>query len=332
MYDRYKSKKKGRSVYKVLLALILIGAASFFGVRYRHHLAFWKYTQTKLEKKIASMRQIKDAARRREALSDLADIYERYKDEHQVDPDAFFTSGEIHFLLGETYLPGNFSELFINDRARDIGKEARDEFLKAMKDIKKGAAIKNGDLDGERSLMLARSGFYTDYHSPTEIFQMIENIGDSIKPDNIENIRFYSVINILNRHEDYGLKHLLKHGMVRDNIQGLLFYATAERTAKKYTGAIVSYKDVLARTSDENIRKLVHVNLGKIYFNRSLYRESIEQFGYALKIDEKDSTPKIWIGKNYSAMGEKDKARAIWSDVLTSDGKNTEVRELLGTM
>jgi len=46
----------------------------------------------------------------------------------------------------------------------------------------------------------------------------------------------------------------------------------------------------------------------------------------------KDTTPKIWIGKNYSALGEKDKAKAIWSEVLTTDGTNAEVKRLMGTM
>ncbi len=161
---------------------------------------------------------------------------------------------------------------------------------------------------------------------------MIEKTGETIKQKGVENIRFYSMVTIANRREDYGLKYLAEHGMVRDNIQGKLFYATAERLAKKYTGAIVTYKDVLARTSDERVRKLVHINLGKIYFNQTLYRESLDQFSLALKIDAKDSVPKIWIGKNYSAMGEKDKAKAIWSEVLTTDGMNTEAKALMKMM
>ena len=274
-----------------------------------------------------TVKKIKDPVKKREALADFADLYEKQKEERMVDADLFFLSGEIHYLMGETYLPGSFSELFINDRTGEISKEAKLEFLKAIKDIKKGCALENDAPEDRYSFMLAKVAFYTGFYSPGDIFEMIEKTGESIKQKDVENIRFYSITNIINKREDYGLKFLSQNGMVKDNIQGLLFFATAERVAKKYTGAIVSYKDVLARTSDDSIRKLVHVNLGKIYFNQSLFRESIDQFNLALKIDEKDTTPKIWIGKNYSALGEKDKARAIWSEVLTTDGTNTEVKE-----
>jgi tetratricopeptide (TPR) repeat protein len=333
MYDRYKSKRKSTGIYKFLGIVALLGVIIFLGTRYYRYLAFWKFSQNKLEKRIETVRQIKDVDKKRGALTDLSDIYERYKEEHPVDPDAFYVSGEIHYMLGESHLPGNFSELYINDRVHDISRDAKIEFLKAIKDIKKGCALENSVPDDNRSFKLAKAGFYTNYSTPAEILRMIEKKGESIKlKEDIENIRFYSIANILNRREDYGLKYLAAYGMVKDNMQGLLFYATAERVAKKYTGAIVSYKNVIARTSDDKLRKLVHVNLGKIYFNQSLFRESIDQFSQALKIDERDSMPKIWIGKNYSALGEKDKARAIWSEVLTTDGTNAEVKKLLGIM
>jgi tetratricopeptide (TPR) repeat protein len=332
MYDRYKSKRRNTGIFKFLGIIILVGAIITLGFHYRHYLAFWKYSQNKMEKRIDTVKRMKDPVKKREALADYADVYEKQKDERMVDADLFFLSGEIHYLMGETYLPGSFSELFINDRTGDVSKEARQEFLKAIKDIKKGCALDNDAPDDHHSFMLAKAAFYTGFYSPKDIFEMVEKTGDSARLKDIENARFFAMSNIINKKEDFGLKYLAQNGMVKDNIQGLLFYATAERMAKKYTGAIVSYKDVLARTSDEGIRKLVHVNLGKIYFNQSLYRESLEQFSQALKIDEKDATPKIWIGKNYSAMGEKDKAKAIWSEVLTTDGANTEVKHLMGTM
>ncbi|HOT43896.1 MAG TPA: hypothetical protein PLM53_05540 [Spirochaetota bacterium] len=332
MYDRYKSKRKNTGIFKFLAVIILVAAAVALAINYRHYLAFWRYSHNKLEKRIDAVKKIKDRVKKREALADFADLYEKQKEERMVDADLFFLSGEIHYLLGETYLGGNFSELFINDRIGEVSREARVEFLKAIKDIKKGCALDNDAPDDKYSYMLAKAAYYTGFYSPRDIFEMIEKTGESVKQMDVENIRFYSMANIIHKKEDYGLKFLSQYGMVKDNIQGLLFFATAERVAKKYTGAIVSYKDVLARTSDDSIRKLVHVNLGKIYFNQSLFRESIDQFNLALKIDVKDTTPKIWIGKNYSALGEKDKAKAIWSEVLTTDGTNAEVKRLMGTM
>ncbi|OHD66151.1 MAG: hypothetical protein A2176_07870 [Spirochaetes bacterium RBG_13_51_14] len=332
MYDRYKSKRKNTGLYKTLGFLLVVAVLAALGVKYHRYLTFWKYSQNKLEKTVEAVRLMKDSGKKREALVDLSDSYQRYKEEHPVDPESYYLSGEIHYLLGEAYLPGSFSELYINDRVHEINKDARIEFLKAIKDINKGSALENGPMDDSYGLMLARAAYYTDYYTPADIFHMIENAGESVKLKDVEDIRFYAITAIINRREDYGLKFLAEYGMVRDNIQGLLFYATAERMAKKYTGSIMTYKDVLARTSDDKIRKLVYINLGKIYFNQSLYRESLDHFNLALKIDDKDSVPKIWIGKNYSAMGEKDKAKAVWSEVLTTDGTNAEAKQLLGTM
>jgi tetratricopeptide (TPR) repeat protein len=332
MYDRYKSKRRNTRPYKLLVILILLGGAIFLVVRYHEYLAFWKYNRNKLYRTVEVARNIGNREKKREVLADLADTFERYKEEHPVSPDAFFISGEVHYMLGVTYLPGNFSEMYINDRMQEAGPEARAAFLKAIKDLIKGAALENGTLDDSYVFMIAKAGLYSGYYTPEEIFGMIEKTGESIKVKDVENIRFYSIINIINKREDYGLKFLTDYGKVRDNIQGLLLLATAERAAKKYTGAIMTYKDVLARTQDTNIQKLVHINLGKVYFNQSLYRESLDQFTLALQIDQKDTVTKIWMGKNFAAMGAKDKAKAIWSEVLTTDSSNREAKELLGTI
>lgn len=332
MYDRYKSKRRNTGPYKLLVILLIIGACIALMVRYHEYLAFWKYSRNKLYQTVDVARHIKDPLKKREALADLAETFERYKEEHQVSPDAFFISGEVHYLLGVTYLPGNFSEMYINDRMQEISAAARAAFLKAIKDLMKGAALENGTLDDSYVFMIAKAGLYSGYYTQEEIFEMIEKTGETIKVKDVENIRFYSIINILNKREDYGLKFLADYGRVKDNIQGLLLFATAERAAKKYTGAITSYKNVLTRTSDTAIRKLVHVNLGKIYFNQSLFKESLDQLALALQIDQKDAVPKIWMGKNYLAMGAKDKAKAIWSEVLVTDGANSEVKELLGAI
>ncbi len=332
MYDRFKTRKRNSGIYKVLAVLAVISALLFIGFRYQRYLTFWKYNQNTLYKKIETARNITDRQARRDAFASITESLDRYKEEHQTEPAAFLMSGEAHYRLGESYLSGTFSDLFINDKMGDIGKNAKIEFLKAIKDIKKGSALDNGALDENFCMLLSKSCFFSGYNTPSEIFRILQKSGDPAKFNNVENVRFYSAACIINKKEDFGLKLLSQFGMVKDNIQGLLFYATAERVAGKYTGAIVSYKNVLAMTADERIRKLVHVNLGKIYFNKSLFKESIEQFTIALKLDERDPLSKIWIGKNYSAMGQKDKARAIWSEVLTTDGANTEAKELLGTM
>lgn len=137
---------------------------------------------------------------------------------------------------------------------------------------------------------------------------------------------------ILNGDEKKGFDLLQSHGAILDSIQGRLFLASVEVIAMRYTNAIMNFKDALSRSDDVRVRKLIHVNLGKIYYSQSLFKESLGHFTIALKIDEKDNFSRIWIGKNYSALGYRDRARAIWSEVLTTDRSNTEVRRLLGVM
>ncbi|TFH41671.1 MAG: hypothetical protein E4G96_05020, partial [Chrysiogenales bacterium] len=258
MYDRYQSRKKSNFLFRVAVIFVVAGAAIFIGVKYQRHLAFWRYNQNKLYGRVDAARRIKDIDRKREALGDLAETFTHYKDEREADPEAFIISGEIRYLRGLTYLPGNFSELFINDRVHEVSSEAKAEFIKAIKDFKKGGALDEDALNDATIFMLAKSAYYAGYYSPEEIFRLIEKAGRSKKGGDIENIRFYAVVHIINGKEDYGLTFLSENGMVRDNIQGLLFYATAERISKKYTGAIMSYRDVLARTTDDRIRELVH--------------------------------------------------------------------------
>jgi len=78
------------------------------------------------------------------------------------------------------------------------------------------------------------------------------------------------------------------------------------------------------------MKKLIHINLGIVYYNQSLFRESMSHFNSVVEIDPGDINARIWIGKNHYAMGEKDKAKAIWSDVLARDKSNREVQKLLG--
>ena len=158
MYDRYKSKRRNTGPYKLLAVLIILGAGIFLVVRYHDYLAFWKYNRNKLYKTVDTARHIKDPLKKRESLADLAETFERYKEEHQVSPDAYFISGEVHYLLGVTYLPGNFSEMYINDRMQEIGPDARRAFLKAIKDLKKGSALEDGTLDDSLRLHDRKGG------------------------------------------------------------------------------------------------------------------------------------------------------------------------------
>ncbi|MCU0848047.1 MAG: tetratricopeptide repeat protein [Spirochaetes bacterium] len=329
MYYRYKVHKKRSGILKVLVIVAMTVGVIYAGYQYRQMLMFWKYSTSKLYKKVESVNTIKDSNKRRETLSGLAADMDSYKGDNQLNVEAFLMSGKTHFLYAESLLEGSFTDLIINDGLRDIGKKARRELIKSMKDLKKASAL-GGGLDPEYAVMLAMAYFYTDYYQPQEIYRMIEksDIASGIK--SVENHRFYSLMLVLGKKEDAGIRYLSDKGNIKSDIKGKLFLATAERMAKRYTNSIINYKAALASTDDQQMKKLIHINLGIVYHNQSLFRESMSHFNSVVEIDPGDINARIWIGKNHFAMGEKDKARAIWNDILARDKSNREVQKLLG--
>jgi tetratricopeptide (TPR) repeat protein len=180
--------------------------------------------------------------------------------------------------------------------------------------------------------MFARAAFSTGYYSPGDIFAMLGRGMQVEKADDLENMRFYALLHVLNGRGDEGIKLLHARGKTSDTIEGQLYSAALQCIAKRYTNSIMEYKNILVRTTSGEVLKLVHINLGRIYYTQSLYNESLLHFENALSIDRDDVQSKIWMGKNYSAMGNKLKARAIWSEVLAADASNEEVRRLLKLM
>ncbi|MDY6935646.1 MAG: hypothetical protein SVZ03_15670 [Spirochaetota bacterium] len=213
-----------------------------------------------------------------------------------------------------------------------IDTRALSEFTKAIKDIKKGIALCNRDEDIESLIILAKACFYTGFNNISEIYKITSKIELSNPLCKEEDIKFCSIICVYNGREKEGLELLFNRCSLSDSLRDLLFIATVNKIAKRYTSSILDYKRVLDKSSDNEIIKIVHINLGKIYFNQSLYQESLSHFYNASQIDKRDDSLKIWIGKNYSALGDRIKARAIWGEVLASDQSNVEAKRLLGLM
>lgn len=333
MYYSYKSKKNSAKKYKFLLIVLIISTVIYCGYRYKQYIFFWEYTYNKLCAAKEEINHISDKNKKIERLKELIGICDNYNSENQISPEAFSLSGKAHYELGQLYLGSSFSELLIYDNLNSVNSRAQGEFVEAIKDLKKMIALSGTkEINPEDHLILAISCFYTDYYPIERIFEILENIHapDTIK--NIEFIRFIAIIDILKGYGDRGIEFLKKYDNNSDSMIGRLFMAGACRAAEKYTNAIIEFKGILDMTADEKIIKLVNISLGKIYFTQSLFRESLEHFTSALKIDTRDNQLKIWIGKNYSAMGHKTKAKAIWSEVLASDHNNKEARRLLGLM
>jgi tetratricopeptide (TPR) repeat protein len=331
MYYSYKSKKKNRKIFKILLLAIAITGIFYFGAKYRQYIFFWKYTYNKISSALKDTSKIEDIEKRKLKLLEISGICDDYNSKNQISAETFLLAGKTHFLLGEIYLNKTFSEYIISNCTDCLDQRAATEFITAIKNIRKAIAIYASDgIEPEYRLIMARSCYYTDYYNTKRIYRLLDKLDNIETFPNIDDIRFLSIINILNKKEDYGLEILVKYGMVSETMSGRFFLASVYNIAGKYTDSIMSFKNILDNCSDNNLLRLANINLGKIYFSRSLYRESLLHFMNALKIDEKDNSSKIWIGKNYAALGEKTKARAIWADVLVSDQGNMEARKLLG--
>lgn len=331
MYYRYKTKKKKGKFVKYFIYLLIIAGLVTAAYRNRQHLLFWKYTQNRLAESIDSGIAIKDTARRREELKALVKVMEQYKNDNAVNPDAFFMSGKVEFNLAETYLPGGFSEIVISETPlSSIDKGAREGYIRAMKDIKKGEALLDGsEIKPDAAFQLAMASWYVQYNSGPELMEMVKNV-DIRGIAEPEFIRFFALLNILNGKSEQGLTLIMDNDRPGEGIDGRLFLAVAQRMARQYTHAIINFKDLLNKTSDSGRLKIINYNLGLIYFSQSLHKESLEHFENCMKIDGSDNRFKVWAGKNLAATGKMDKAKLLWKEVLASDPTHEEAKKLLG--
>ncbi len=333
MYTRYKVVNKNRGWRKFIVPVLILSSVLYGGYRFRHHLQFWKYSSNKLMKRIEDVSKIRNRERRREELGNLVSEMDGHKSANLTDPDAYLMSGRVHFKLGESYLPGSFTELVINGRSKEITPPAKREFLEVIKNVRKAMSLVGSGKPGmEMSLLLVKACYYTDFMPADEMKKIILTAGGPGELTEPEDIRFYSVLLILNKEEDGAISLLTKQAAASKGIQGKLFLATCEKISKRYTNSIIHFSDVLGETGDEGIRKLVYRNLGEIYFTQSLFQESITQFIKASEIDANDADIKLWIVKNYSALGEKTRAREVLNEILQKDRTNPEAKRLMGTL
>ena len=331
MYYKYKVKKKNKHTFRHIIIVLILLATGFFSYRYREHLMFWKYSDNKLIVLLKAAEANEDKGIRATELKKLIPVFDEYRNTNDLTAEAFFFSARLHYAIGLTYLPGTFSELIINDHIKEISNSAKAEFEKAIKYMNKGMAfLEKQQVERDYLMILAYSCFYTGYLNPQELNNIIAPINAMELGDNIEDIRLYALLNILNKNEEAGFSLLSEKGMVETGIDGILFMAGLENMVGRSTNAIMNYKKVLSLTGDFRILKLVHVNLGKIYYSQSLFNESLEQFNAALEIDEGDISLKIWIGRNYLSLGQADRAKKTWADALATDKNNSELKKLLG--
>lgn len=316
-------------MFRILGLLVLAGAVVFLFANFRQYIFFWRYTQNRIAREITEAMNIRSPEAREKLLQNIASNCGDLDGDNQLSHEAFFLAGEANCLLGEAVMGRSFSEALIHDGLPVlVGDAARPHFIAAIRCINKGRAL-SGGMEPRQALILAKAGFYAGYYGGDTLRSIIEEAGPASSLQSVDDARFRALMHILAGKNEEGFDILAGHGKTTDTLEGRLFQASLYAISKRFTNAIQSYQEIIQKTSDSAILKLVHFNLGKLYYNQSLYNESLAHFSSALAIDERDNELKIWIGKNYSALGNKAKARAVWSEVLAIDSANEEVKRLL---
>ncbi|RPI94905.1 MAG: hypothetical protein EHM32_06235 [Spirochaetales bacterium] len=332
MYSHYKTRKRNSGLFRILGVAVVATVAVFLFINFKQYIFFWKYTQHRIASEIAIAVNTRSPEEREKLLKNIASNCEDLDGDNQLSAEAFFLAGEAHCLLGEAVMGRSFSEAVIYDGVPVVtGEAARPHFLSAIRCINKGRAL-SGGMESRHSLILTKAAFYAGYYGGQQLYSVSRGIGPASALRTVDDVRFCVLMHVLAGKNEEGFGILAEHGKTSDTLEGRLFQATLYAISKQYTSAILNYQEVLRKTSDSTVLKLAHINLGKLYYNQSLFNESLGHFTSALSIDERDNQLKIWIGKNYSALGNKAKARAVWSEVLVIDAGNEEVKKLLNPM
>ncbi|HPJ36883.1 MAG TPA: tetratricopeptide repeat protein [Spirochaetota bacterium] len=330
MYYRYKSKKRNKKKYKIIFIGILVFTAGYAVYSFRSYLMFWKYNYSTLDKKIMALDSVQGEQNRILMLQNLRDVCDKYKEENPLSAEAFFSAGKVHFMIGETKLSESFSELVIHEKKNAVGDDARNEFITAIKDIRKGMALVNGVDDEMTYFYLAKAGYYSDYYEMPYVFELLKKIRNTEKIKSDGDVRFYSLIYILNNSSESGIRFLKAHPRATGGSRGKLFMAAAEKMGKNFTNAIMINKDVIKTSTDPESVRIAQFNLGKIYYQKSLFNESLYHLTEASKLAEDNYDIQIWIGKSFYKAGDRKKAESIWKAVLRKDKDNDAAKKLLG--
>jgi len=223
--------------------------------------------------------------------------YLPFKRTEQTNENFFLFLGEVYYLLGEISLEASFSELILYQENYNLGLETKEYFLTAIKYLNKGVALAGEhNSNSGHLLILAKAIFYSHYKSYVSIYRILKEINEDYLEE-VEDIRFYALVNIFNDKVDSGLRLLEKKGEVKTDLVGQLFMSMALKEALYYNEAIKLYKKLLDLADTDKDLKVIYFNLGKIYYEQALYEEARVVFKEALIIDPGDQKIKNWLAK-----------------------------------
>jgi len=330
MYYRYKSRKKDRKYLKFISYLLIAGAVSYTLFHYRNHLMFWKISHNRIVSEISSVSSITDPQKRFERLKKLKSDLEIYRNENDMEPESYQFLARICYGLGISGMDNDFTDVYLNETNINLSPESIKYFTESIKNSQKAIALLDGrEIDIDDIFILAGAYYFTGYYSGEDIYLLLQNYVKDGEGISSGNARFYSIVCIGAGKQDEGLSFLQAKGDVDNSVKGKLLWAKALKDAMKYTESIIAFQKILKSSEDQSSKKIAYLNLGRVYYEQHLYKESAEQFMAALAIGD-DANSRIWLGKSYYALGEKDKAKTVWTDVLNADSSNEEAKKLLG--
>lgn len=331
MYYRYKSKQRRKITTKWVINLLLIIAAVYVVHQYHQYIFFWKYTINKLQEKIEIASKQPDSTIRQQQLKDLCNAAYKYAESNPLSSDAYYLLGETYCHYAYSLLNKSIYSLYDESVLQNISANIRQYFLLSIKAINKGIALGGrSSIDDNTRVIQATSLYLSGYYPVNEIYYIIQKVSN-IQKLSLHNIRMYSLIAIKSGHYEEGIE-LVKAKGVSDNIEGRMFLAASYLYANQQSNAIMQYRNILQNSRDNTIIKEVHIELGKIFYRKGVYDQSLEHLNAALQIDAQDVQCKLWLGKVYSAVGNVSQAKALWSEVLLLDSENAEAKRLLGIM
>jgi tetratricopeptide (TPR) repeat protein len=284
---------------------------------------FWKQDIGKLQIKTADAEKLTDYKKRVEFFKSLSANAEKGKAQKLFDADTFFLSGKIYFLLGESYLGADFSDLFSEYTLFPINKKAGDSFTVALRDINKGIVLAGGSMPTEIKVLKAQIEYYLSYRDVSEIASSMKTVALANESLPSELVRFCALAVILGDDKQLGFKYLSEKGELGEDFKSNLYLAALEYYAKMYTSAIMRYKKILSETDNNNFKKTALLGLAQIYHTQSLDKECIEQIANAYEMFPDDLTVKMWVEKLRNITNDKPALKKIFNDLI---GKN-EIKE-----
>jgi tetratricopeptide (TPR) repeat protein len=320
MYYRYKTRKKNRFFLKFsITALILVTAVYML---YKEHgvLEIWNYSENKV---IAKINEINRAPKnvKDEAIKNARSAAEKYSNENPLNPDPCFLLAAVECAAGENELMYDYSGMLVRDDS-SVNDNAKKYFFNAIKLIKKGISLNNSSkIPDDCMIKLAKSYFYTGYYSNEEIYPYINKIDNPLAISSRDDKIFYCIM-LLKEGKDSGLA-VLKREIKENDFYGRIILAGAYQETKQYTNAIVEYKNLLAVLKDEEMLKIVNMNIGRIYFTQSLYKEALSHLQGLVTENETDLKLRVIMEKCYNETGDKINAKKF----STLNNTNTAVQK-----